>query len=150
MSPGCVRPSHGRSPARCASTASAAACTRPTPASTRSCPPAWSCRGARWTSSPPSGPVHASGCRSRPAAAAEAKCRQEDREGECYRTVRRLAAEHVAEIERRYPKVLRRVGGYNLDSFTPAAPGPFNLARLLVGSEGTLAVTLEAKVRLEP
>jgi FAD/FMN-containing dehydrogenase/Fe-S oxidoreductase len=83
-------------------------------------------------------------------AAVEAKCRQQDREGECYRAVRRLAAEHAAEIERRYPKVLRRVGGYNLDCFTPAAPGPFNLARLLVGSEGTLAVTLEAKVRLEP
>ncbi|HJT77196.1 MAG TPA: FAD-linked oxidase C-terminal domain-containing protein, partial [Gemmataceae bacterium] len=83
-------------------------------------------------------------------AGVEAKCRQEGREGECYRTLRRLAAEHAAEIERRYPKVLRRVGGYNLDSFTPAAPGPFDLARLLVGSEGTLAVTLEAKVRLEP
>ena len=35
----------------------------------------------------------------------------------CYREVRRLAAEHAAEIERRYPKVLRRVGGYNLDEF---------------------------------
>src|SRR5262249_43043879 len=66
----------------------------------------------------------------------EARCRQTDREGECYRTVRRLAAEHVAEIERRYPKVLRRVGGYNLDRFTGGAarPGGFNLAHLLVGS----------------
>ena len=78
----------------------------------------------------------------------EAKCRQTDREGECYRTVRRLAAEHAAEIERRYPRILRRVGGYNLDRFT--AGQPFNLAHLLVGSEGTLAVTLEAKLHLEP
>jgi FAD/FMN-containing dehydrogenase/Fe-S oxidoreductase len=78
----------------------------------------------------------------------EAKCRQVDREGECYRTVRRLAAEHAAEIERRYPKIIRRVGGYNLDRFVPGRPGPFNLAHLLVGSEGTLAVTLEAKLRL--
>jgi FAD/FMN-containing dehydrogenase/Fe-S oxidoreductase len=81
----------------------------------------------------------------------EAKCRRQDREGEIYRTVRRVAAEHADEIGRRYPKVLRRVGGYNLDRFTPAATrGGFNLAHLLVGSEGTLAVTLEAKLRLTP
>jgi len=78
----------------------------------------------------------------------EAKCRQTDREGESYRTVRRLATEHAAEIERRYPRILRRVGGYNLDRFT--AGQPFNLAHLLVGSEGTLAVALEAKLHLEP
>src|SRR5262249_27163770 len=78
----------------------------------------------------------------------EVKFRQQDREGACYRVVRRLAAEHAAEIERRYPRILRRVGGYNLDRFT--AGQPFNLAQLLVGSEGTLAVTLEAKLHLEP
>jgi FAD/FMN-containing dehydrogenase/Fe-S oxidoreductase len=79
----------------------------------------------------------------------DAKCRQRDREGEVYRVTRRLAADHVEEIERRYPKILRRVGGYNLDRFILAAAGrPFSLADLLVGSEGTLAVTIEAKVRL--
>ena len=36
-------------------------------------------------------------------------------------TVLRLAPEHAAEIDRRYPKILRRVGGYNLDEFTDAA-----------------------------
>src|SRR5262249_21068716 len=77
----------------------------------------------------------------------EAKCRQQDREGECYRVVRRLAAEHSGEIERRYPRILRRVGGYNLDRFTNGQA--INLAHLLVGSEGTLAVTLEAKLHLE-
>ncbi len=77
----------------------------------------------------------------------ELKCGRNDREGECYRTVRRLAAEHAEEIERRYPRILRRVGGYNLDRFVPGEP--FNLAQLLVGSEGTLAVTLEAKLHLE-
>ncbi len=70
-------------------------------------------------------------------------------EAECYRTVRLLAAECAAEVERRFPKVLRRVGGYNLDEFTrPRAP--FNLAKLMVGSEGTLGVFLEAKLRLVP
>jgi FAD/FMN-containing dehydrogenase/Fe-S oxidoreductase len=80
----------------------------------------------------------------------ESKCGQADREGECYRVVRRLAAEHAAEIEWRFPKILRRVGGYNLDLFTaaPTAARPFNLAHLLVGSEGTVGVTLEAKLRL--
>src|ERR1700746_943105 len=38
-------------------------------------------------------------------------------EAVCYRTVLRLAGEHSAEIERRYPKILRRVAGYNLDEF---------------------------------
>ena len=70
-------------------------------------------------------------------------------EAACYRTVLRLAAEHAAEIDRRYPKVLRRVGGYNLDEFTD--PGkPVNLAKMMVGSEGTLGVVLEAKLRLVP
>ena len=40
-------------------------------------------------------------------------------EGDCYRVVRRLAAEHADEIDRRFPKILRRVGGYNLDRFVP-------------------------------
>ncbi|MGH9629963.1 MAG: FAD-binding and (Fe-S)-binding domain-containing protein [Bryobacteraceae bacterium] len=68
-------------------------------------------------------------------------------EGECYRVVRRIASECAKEIEQRYPKILRRVGGYNLDEFTPADK-PFNLAKLMVGSEGTLGVVLEAKLNL--
>ena len=68
-------------------------------------------------------------------------CEEQTLEGACYREVRRLAATHAAEIERRFPKVLRRVGGYNLDEFvTPDRP--FNLAKLMVGSEGTLGVVL--------
>src|SRR5207249_2041409 len=97
----------------------------------------------------------------------DATCERQDLEGACYRVVRRLAAAHGEEIERRYPKILRRVGGYNLDLFTQTSPfsraprasaepalargarlDSFNLAHLLVGSEGTLAVTLEAKLRL--
>jgi Fe-S oxidoreductase/FAD/FMN-containing dehydrogenase len=70
-------------------------------------------------------------------------------EARCYQTVLRLAAEHADEIDRRYPKVLRRVGGYNLDEFVDPAK-PVNLARMMVGSEGTLGVVLEAKLRLVP
>ena len=70
-------------------------------------------------------------------------------EAACYRKVLDLASEHSAEVDRRYPKVLRRVGGYNLDEFTDPAR-PVNLAKILVGSEGTLGVVLEAKLRLVP
>jgi len=64
----------------------------------------------------------------------------------CYRTVLRLAAEHADEIEGRYPKILRRVGGYNLDMFRPGRA--INFANLFVGSEGTLGIVLEAKLKL--
>ncbi|KQU50671.1 lactate dehydrogenase [Bosea sp. Leaf344] len=58
-----------------------------------------------------------------------------------------LAQHHRAEIESIFPKVQRRVGGYNLDELLPARPNP---ARLLVGSEGTLAITTEATLKLSP
>jgi len=68
-------------------------------------------------------------------------------EAGCYRTVLGLAREHADEIDRRYPKILRRVGGYNLDEFTDVSKA-VNLARIMVGSEGTLGIILEAKLRL--
>jgi FAD/FMN-containing dehydrogenase/Fe-S oxidoreductase len=81
--------------------------------------------------------------------ALEAACAGDTLEARCYRTVRELARTHADEVERRYPKVLRRVMGYNLDEFT-RGDRPFNLAKLLVGSEGTLGVVLAAKVNLVP
>ncbi len=81
-------------------------------------------------------------------------CARDSLESACYREVRRLVRENVAEIDRRYPKVLRRVGGYNLDALVAACvhenPAPFNMAKLMVGSEGTLGVILEAKLALVP
>src|SRR3954462_12525579 len=45
-------------------------------------------------------------------------------EGRAYRTVQRLSRELAGEIEARYPKILRRVGGYNLDAFVPSDQRP--------------------------
>lgn len=70
-------------------------------------------------------------------------------EAACYRTVLNLSRTHADEIDRRYPKILRRVGGYNLDEFVDPSK-PVNLAKMMVGSEGTLGIVLEAKLRLVP
>ncbi|MBR2814794.1 MAG: FAD-binding protein [Reyranella sp.] len=70
--------------------------------------------------------------------------------------VAELAFAERDEIERMYPKVLRRVGGYNLDIFFPQSERPYttdnsvNLAHLLVGSEGTLALTERLTLKLAP
>ena len=71
-------------------------------------------------------------------------------EGDIYRGVMRIAAEQQEEIDRTYAKIQRRVSGYNLDEFVPQAglTGPVNLARMVVGSEGTLCVVTEARVNL--
>ena len=60
-----------------------------------------------------------------------------------------VAAREAAEIERRFPKVQRRVGGYNLDALVPGR-NDINLAHFLVGSEGTLAFSTRIELKLSP
>ena len=82
------------------------------------------------------------------AAEVERKSKADTVEGRSYREVSRLAQQYRSEILARYPKIMRRVSGYNLDEFIKSQP--FNLARMIVGSEGTLAIIIEAKMRLVP
>ncbi len=90
-----------------------------------------------------------------------AKCRLPGAEGHVYREVARIRDAYADEIRRRFPAHWRRVAGYNLNELLGigvrphswagggnGAPRPFSMARLAVGSEGTLLTILEAKVRL--
>lgn len=87
----------------------------------------------------------------RPLTAAQlAGARQGDSiEARAYRAVPELGRRHAAEIDRRFPKVLRRVGGYNLDEFVDPARA-VDLTRIMVGSEGTLGFIVEARLGLVP
>ena len=60
-----------------------------------------------------------------------------------------LGAENAALIEARFPKLKRRVGGYNLDALVRNGHAP-NMAHLLVGSEGTLAYFTKIELKLWP
>src|SRR5687768_9513552 len=68
-------------------------------------------------------------------------------EGSLYRELRRIGVEQHEEIERRFPKIMRRVSGYNLDDFVNET-GPMDVSKMIIGSEGTLAVVTEAKLRV--
>ncbi len=98
-------------------------------------------------------------------AALAAKQRGDSLEAHIYRELCRICDDNAAEIRKRYPRILRRVAGYNLDEFVPNAGSkevtpyrrdgcdaerPLSLAKILVGSEGTLATTVEATVNLVP
>lgn len=66
---------------------------------------------------------------------------------ELIKNIRAIVAREAGEIEHRFPKVLRRVGGYNLDMVDGAG---HNMAHLLVGSEGTLAYSKRIHLNCSP
>ena len=66
--------------------------------------------------------------------------------GEIYKGLRAIRDKYADQIRARYPKIPRRVSGYNLDELLPE--NGFHVARALVGSECTCVVVLEAKCRL--
>ncbi|HZM33570.1 MAG TPA: FAD-binding and (Fe-S)-binding domain-containing protein [Burkholderiales bacterium] len=68
------------------------------------------------------------------------------RKRQIYQALKSLADKYGELIRSRFPKIKRRVSGYNLDQLLPE--NGFNVARALVGSEGTCALTLQAEVRL--
>lgn len=68
------------------------------------------------------------------------------RRGEIYAALERLRDRYADLIREKFPGIKRRVSGYNLDQLLPE--NGFNVARALVGTEGTCALTLQARVRL--
>ncbi|HEY2723641.1 MAG TPA: FAD-binding and (Fe-S)-binding domain-containing protein, partial [Pseudonocardiaceae bacterium] len=70
------------------------------------------------------------------------------RRAELYRGLRAIADTHGELVRERYPDIPRRVSGYNLDALLPE--NGFHIARLVVGSEGTLATVLHAELQLLP
>jgi len=68
------------------------------------------------------------------------------RPAQIYAGMRRIRDQYADEIRRRFPKIPRRVSGYNLDELLPERG--FNVARALVGSEGTLATVVSAELDL--
>ncbi|HWC17197.1 MAG TPA: FAD-binding oxidoreductase, partial [Terriglobales bacterium] len=76
----------------------------------------------------------------------ESIIRQGGRRSEIYSKLKTLRDRYANLIRERYPKIPRRVSGYNLNQLLPE--NNFNVARALVGTEGTCVMVLEAKLRL--
>ncbi len=72
--------------------------------------------------------------------------RQGGRRGALYASLRAIRDQYAGLIRSRFPKIPRRVSGYNLDELLPE--NGFHVARALVGTEGTCVTTLKAKLRL--
>jgi len=74
---------------------------------------------------------------------------ESDCDAELVRRLLQIGARDAAEIAASFPKLTRRVGGYNIDALVPENKG-INLAELLIGSEGTLGLTTGLKLKLSP
>ena len=72
--------------------------------------------------------------------------REGGRRGKIYQSMREIRDDFAGLIRSKYPKIPRRVSGYNLDDLLPE--NDFHVARALVGSECTCVIVLEAKLRL--
>jgi FAD/FMN-containing dehydrogenase/Fe-S oxidoreductase len=72
-------------------------------------------------------------------------------EGKVYREVARIVDAHAAAVRQHFPRILRRVSGYNLDALLrEEGARPAGLEQLIIGSEGTLAVITGADLKLVP
>ena len=80
--------------------------------------------------------------------ALQTRARGEEFLSRIYRDVLEIGRANLGEVRERFPKIMRRVSGYNLDEFD--SNGSFDMARFVVGSEGTLLTITEAKVRVVP
>jgi FAD/FMN-containing dehydrogenase/Fe-S oxidoreductase len=78
----------------------------------------------------------------------ETAIREGGRRGAIYAKLKQLAERYADLIRTRYPKIPRRISGYNLDRLLPE--NHFNLAAALVGTEATCALTLRARCKLVP
>jgi len=76
----------------------------------------------------------------------DAKAKAGGRESEIYSKLRAIRDQYGTRIRARFPRIPRRVSGYNLDELLPEHG--FHVARALVGTEGTCAIVLEARLKL--
>ncbi len=90
----------------------------------------------------------------------DALCARPDILGRVHKVAREQVIAHEQAIRAHFPRILRRVSGYNLDELVPGLPirptgwidppWRFNLSKLVTGAEGTLAVVLSADVSVTP
>ena len=78
----------------------------------------------------------------------QAKLDTGDPDSDFYRNMMDVVLPLAPLVDERYPKTMRRVGGYAFDDFISSGYGDLN--RILIGSEGTLCIILEATLKLVP